>query len=177
MLGIQVKSIATPRRRGLRTFGVVVMMLPMLGRGCLRSAACSCPGGRVLRPSGRLYKWPKLAQFTCLCLPRSCSRTTWYDRWIYLDLHVGRGGGGGASQDAARRRARQFGEAVGCCTHAVVCHACPRRLPSRFLSLVVSLACDGSATRAQLTPPNPDLLSNLAGNYARPRDSRRRLQL
>ena len=53
MLGIQVKSIATPRRRGLRTFGVVVMMLPMLGRGCLRSAACSCPGGRVLRPSGR----------------------------------------------------------------------------------------------------------------------------
>ena len=85
MLGIQVKSIATPRRRGLRTFGVVVMMLPMLGRGCLRSAACSCPGGRVLRPSGRLgdplvrtarsYKWPKLAQFTCLCLPRSCSRT------------------------------------------------------------------------------------------------------
>ena len=52
MLGIQVKSIATPRRRGLRTFGVVVMMLPMLGRGCLRSAACSCPGGRVLRPSG-----------------------------------------------------------------------------------------------------------------------------
>ena len=52
MLGIQVKSIATPRRRGLRTFGVVVMMLPMLGRGCLRSAACSCPGRRVLRPSG-----------------------------------------------------------------------------------------------------------------------------
>ena len=74
MLGIQVKSIATPRRRGLRTFGVVVMMLPMLGRGCLRSAACSCPGGRVLRPSGRQgdplartarsYKCPKLAQFT-----------------------------------------------------------------------------------------------------------------
>ena len=83
MLGIQVKSIATPRRRGLRTFGVVVMMLPMLGRGCLRSAACSCPGGRVLRPSGRLYKWPKLAQFTCfrcLCLPRSCSRTI--SRWF-----------------------------------------------------------------------------------------------
>ena len=181
MLGIQVKSIATPRRRGLRTFGVVVMMLPMLGRGCLRSAACSCPGRGVLRPSGldtrplsrtaRSYKWPKLAQFTCLCLPRSCSRT------ICLDLHVGRGGGGGASQDAARRRARQFGEAVGCCTHAVVCHACPRRLPSRFLSLVVSLAFGVSATRAQLTPPNPDLLSNLAGNYARPRDSRRRLQL
>ena len=52
MLGIQVKSVATPRRRGPRTFGVVVMMLPMLGRGCLRSAACSCPGRRVLRPSG-----------------------------------------------------------------------------------------------------------------------------
>ena len=71
MLGIQVKSVATPRRRGPRTFGVVVMMLPMLGRGCLRSAACSCPGRRVLRLSvlrpvlcpewtARSYKWPIL---------------------------------------------------------------------------------------------------------------------
>ena len=69
MLGIQVKSIATPRRRVLRTFGVVVMMLPMLGRGCLRSAACSCPCLPVLRLSvlrpvlcpewtARSYKWP-----------------------------------------------------------------------------------------------------------------------
>ena len=82
MLGIQVKSIATPRRRGLRTFGVVVMMLPMLGRGCLRSAACSCPGGRVLRPSGRLgdplartarsYKWPKLITGTTPYWGGSC---------------------------------------------------------------------------------------------------------
>ena len=83
MLGIQVKSIATPRRRGLRTFGVVVMMLPMLGRGCLRSAACSCPGRRVLRLSvlrpvlcpewtARSYKWPILLLFV---LSRSCPRT------------------------------------------------------------------------------------------------------
>ena len=74
MLGIQIKSIATPRRRGARTFGVVVMMLPMLGRGCLRSAACSCPGRRVLRLSvlrpvlcpewtARSYKWPILLLF------------------------------------------------------------------------------------------------------------------
>ena len=190
MLGIQVKSVATPRRRGPRTFGVVVMMLPMLGRGCLRSAACSCPGRRVLRPSGFetrplsqvvccTYKWPI---FTAVCafpdlVPVGILPMRVHISTLSLDLHVGRGGGGGASQDAARRRARQFGEAVGCCTHAVVCHACPRRLPIRFLSLVVSLAFDGSATRAQLTPPNPDLLSNLAGNYARPRDSRRRLQL
>ena len=74
MLGIQVKSIATPRSRGPCTFGVGVMMLPMLGRGCLRSAACSCPGRQVLRPSGlrpvlfpvwaaRSYKWPFLLLF------------------------------------------------------------------------------------------------------------------
>ena len=118
VLGIQIKSIATPRRRGARTFGVVVMMLPMLGRGCWRSAACSCPGRRVLRPSG----------FRTRALLRGCKKILEYwtgapinDTFCFVFvpfqrpivqetvhclvpyLHVWRGGGGSVSQDAARR--------------------------------------------------------------------------